>query len=94
MDDWVPIERPAETSSIEPEVLRLSTPSTHHANASRSTIRGVLSHTNASIKSSLEKAGGEEWIVMGRKTVVFWIRFFWCPQCEQPGQSIHLKRIR
>jgi len=38
--------------------------------------------TGPSIKSSWEKAGGEEWIVMGRKTVVFWIRFFWCPQCQ------------
>ncbi|KAJ9095971.1 hypothetical protein QFC21_005333 [Naganishia friedmannii] len=26
--------------------------------------------------------GGEEFIVHGRKTVVFWIRHFWCGQCQ------------
>lgn len=28
-----------------------------------------------------DKIGGEEYIVHGRKTVVFWIRHFWCGQC-------------
>lgn len=26
--------------------------------------------------------GGEEYIIYGRRTVVFWIRHFWCGQCE------------
>lgn len=30
----------------------------------------------------MKKIGGEEWIVMGRKTVVFWIRTFICGQCQ------------
>lgn len=28
------------------------------------------------------KIGGEEYIIYGRRTVVFWIRHFWCGQCE------------
>lgn len=53
------------------------------SNASQNTIRRAGSKaSSSSIRSEMKKIGGEEWIVMGRKTVVFWIRTFICGQCE------------
>jgi hypothetical protein len=46
--------------------------------------RGSVHEKNGSIHSRNSqdpKIGGEEYIVHGRKTVVFWIRHFWCGQC-------------
>ena len=44
---------------------------------------GSSRHTHVSRAAiSKQKCGGEEWNVPGRKTVVFYIRHFWCGQCE------------
>lgn len=59
-----------------------------HPSGARQSIDGArvsVHEKNGSIHSSKNsqepKIGGEEYIVHGRKTVVFWIRHFWCGQC-------------
>jgi hypothetical protein len=53
---------------------------------SRSSSRSGLSRYSSIAESlgsqSRKQCGGEEWNVPGRKTVVFYIRHFWCGQCE------------
>lgn len=34
------------------------------------------------------KIGGEEYIIQGRRTAVFWIRHFWCGQCTSYNRSL------
>jgi hypothetical protein len=46
----------------------------HHATSSSSLGKGKSTDDG-------QRIGGEEFIVHGRKTVVFWIRHFWCGQC-------------
>ena len=53
---------------------------------SRSSSRSGLSRYSSIAESlrsqSRKQCGGEEWNVPGRKTVVFYIRHFWCGQCK------------
>ena len=53
---------------------------------SRSSSRSGLSRYSSIADSigsrSRKSCGGENWNVPGRKTVVFYIRHFWCGQCE------------
>lgn len=54
---------------------------------SRSSSRNGLSRYSSIAESigsrSRRVCGGEEWNAPGRKTVVFFIRHFWCGQCER-----------
>jgi len=55
----------------------------HGLSRTSSARSGSSRHTHMSrATTSKQKCGGEEWNVPGRKTVVFYIRHFWCGQCE------------
>jgi hypothetical protein len=53
-----------------------------NGSSSRSNLSRCSSMAESLGSSSRKVCGGEEWNVPGRKTVVFYIRHFWCGQCE------------
>lgn len=73
----------AAPSSTPPLIgARSDSISSRHSNGSTHTLRKPLSRKRTSASNAPVQAGGEEWIVMGRRTVVFFIRNFWCGQCQ------------
>lgn len=67
-----------------------------HASGSRQSsdgARGSVNEKNGSLRSGKHqqepRIGGEEYLVSGRKTVVFWIRHFWCGQCASRESMLH-----
>lgn len=49
--------------------------------SARGSVREKAGSVHSSRHSHEPKIGGEEYIIHGRRTAVFWIRHFWCGQC-------------
>jgi hypothetical protein len=70
-----PIDRADDPRHALSRISSARSASSRHSHMSRAT-------------TSKQKCGGEEWNVAGRKTVVFYIRHFWCGQCKSWRSSV------